>query len=167
MYKFNENEMIIDAITKAGGLTKYATTTNINLSKKLIPEMVIYIFTKNELKKKEPETIIINNVPECKCEVIEVNNCVNEPIIDNSSTIDQTSSTTDSTSSSEVISKLININTSNLMELQQLPGIGESKANLIIQYRNTIGLFTKIEDIKNVSGIGDATYKNIKDLIKV
>lgn len=62
---------------------------------------------------------------------------------------------------------LININTADSSELQTLSGIGPTKAQAIIDYRNANGDFQKIEDIKNVSGIGDATYNNIKDFITV
>jgi len=61
---------------------------------------------------------------------------------------------------------LININTASLEELDTLPGIGPAKAQAIIDYR-TITPFQTIEDIKNVSGIGEATFENIKDLITV
>ena len=46
-------------------------------------------------------------------------------------------------------------------------GIGEAKAQLIIDYRNTKGVFNDINDIKNVSGIGDSLFDKIKDLITV
>ena len=63
---------------------------------------------------------------------------------------------------------LININTASSAELQTLNGIGPSKAQAIIDYRNgPNGPFETIEEIKNVSGIGDATYNNIKDFITV
>ena len=62
---------------------------------------------------------------------------------------------------------IININTATINELQKLPGIGESMAKKIIEYRNEKGRFTKIEDIKNVNGIGDAKFNNIKDYIKI
>ena len=62
---------------------------------------------------------------------------------------------------------LININTANAELLDTLPGIGPSKAQAIIDYRNLNGSFAAIEDIQNVSGIGPSTYANIKDLITV
>jgi len=62
---------------------------------------------------------------------------------------------------------LININTANSSELQSLNGIGPAYAQRIIDYRTQNGPFQKIEDIKKVSGIGDATYLKIKDYITV
>ena len=49
----------------------------------------------------------------------------------------------------------------------KLPSIGESKADKIILYREENGLFKSIEDIKNVSGIGDSLFEKIKDYITV
>ncbi len=78
------------------------------------------------------------------------------------------------TNSSYVIDKeiidratLININTASKEELLALPGIGEAKALSIISYRSSNGAFKTIEDIKNVSGIGDTIYEKIKELITV
>ena len=62
-------------------------------------------------------------------------------------------------------SGLININTATADELQTLSGIGEVRAKAIVEYRTQNGNFSKIEDIKNVSGIGDATFNNIKSQI--
>lgn len=61
----------------------------------------------------------------------------------------------------------ININTATAQELDSLPGIGPVKTQAIIDYRNANGSFPNIEAIKNVSGIGDATFNNFKDLITV
>lgn len=60
----------------------------------------------------------------------------------------------------------INLNTANKDELKTLPGIGDSRADEIIRYRENTG-FSKVEDIKNISGIGDKTYEKLKDLISV
>ncbi|HBZ53478.1 MAG TPA: competence protein ComEA [Eubacterium sp.] len=62
---------------------------------------------------------------------------------------------------------LIDINHANKDELSALPGIGQSRALDIINYRNEHGPFVTIEDIMNVSGIKENTYNKIKDLIKV
>ena len=60
---------------------------------------------------------------------------------------------------------LININTADKSTLMQLPGIGEVYAQSIIDYRQSVGAFQKPEDIKNVSGIGDAKFSKLKDRI--
>ena len=65
----------------------------------------------------------------------------------------------------ESSNNLININTATQTELEMLPGIGPSTALKIIKYREENGNYNKIEDIKNVSGIGDSKYDNIKELI--
>lgn len=62
--------------------------------------------------------------------------------------------------------ELININTATAEELKQLNGIGDVIAARIVEYDQTIG-FNSIEDIKNVKGIGDKKYDNIKDKITV
>lgn len=61
----------------------------------------------------------------------------------------------------------ININTATQTELEVLPGIGPSTAIKIINYRNTNGKFKKIEDIKNVPGIGESKFQNIEEQITV
>lgn len=62
---------------------------------------------------------------------------------------------------------LVNINSDNLSELMRLKGIGKVKAAAIIEYRKEHGDFTDINEIKNVSGIGEATFEAIKDYIYI
>ncbi len=62
---------------------------------------------------------------------------------------------------------MVNINTATQSELQTLDGIGPSLALRIIEYRKENGKFKKIEDIKNVSGIGENKYESIKNKIKI
>jgi len=61
----------------------------------------------------------------------------------------------------------ININTASKNELMDLPGIGPSLAENIIEYRNNNGVFRSIEDIMNVSGIATGRFEKIKDKITV
>ena len=61
----------------------------------------------------------------------------------------------------------ISINYGTLENLMSLNGIGEIKAKAIIDYRNNNGMFKTIEDLKNVSGIGNSTFEKIKDYIKL
>lgn len=61
----------------------------------------------------------------------------------------------------------INLNTATAEQLMELPGIGEAKATAILAYRAKIGQFSDIEEIMNVSGIGEAMFEKIKDKITV
>lgn len=76
-----------------------------------------------------------------------------------------------SVDSNEIIqdekSNLVNINKATIQELDILPGIGEATANKIINYREENGQFKSIDEIKNVNGIGDKKYEEIKSLISV
>ena len=144
VYLVKDGERVIDVIDKAGGLTRSADTGNINLSKRLTSEMVVYVYTKKEIKegsiKSECNT-------ECNCETIEINNCVDK--------------------GASQSNNLVNINTATLDELMSLSGVGESKAKAIISYREENGNFKSIEEIKNVSGIGDALFDKIRGEITV
>lgn len=154
VYKLNEGTVVEDAIKISGGLLENANTEMINLSKKLFDEMVIIIYTNEEINemKTGPSSVKIVE-KECICPIIENNACIeNDNKYTNSSTINNQND-----------SNKISLNTATKEELMTLNGIGESKANAIIEYRNNNGLFTKIEDITNVSGIGSAVYEKIKD----
>ncbi|MGW8250212.1 MAG: ComEA family DNA-binding protein [Anaerolineales bacterium] len=61
----------------------------------------------------------------------------------------------------------INLNTATLLELQELPGIGEVRSQSIIAYRAAHGPFQNIEDIQAVDGIGPGIFEKIKDLVTV
>lgn len=61
----------------------------------------------------------------------------------------------------------VNINTAGLEELMTLPGIGESKAQSIIQYREEHGAFQSIEELTNIPGIKSGVYEKIKELVRI
>lgn len=156
VYEIKESSRIIDAVNMAGGLLENADTSVNNLSKFIKDEMVIVIYTKDEVanfskvleevKKKEDA---------CK---------KNNGIVSNDSCI---SSDSKEENNDNELDKKISINEADLDLMITLPGIGEEKAKTIIAYRNEHGPFEKIEDIMNVSGIGEKLFEKIKDYITV
>lgn len=161
VYELEEGKRIIDVINLAGGLSDNANTINLNLSKKLTDEMYVVVYTKNEIaeyKKNNGNTNeIICASNECVCPDTNNDACISQGGSKNST----------SNNASDRIDGKVSINTAGLDELMKLSGIGESKANAIISYRQENGSFKTIEEIKNVSGIGDAVFEKIKDDITI
>lgn len=156
VYQVNEENIINDVINLAGGLLDKAYVENINLSKKVQDELVIYVYTKDEIKKnnlQENQICSSNNyiITECTESKVSI-------ITSNENSENNNSSTSNS---------LININLASLEELTTLPGIGESKAQNIINYREENGYFKTIDEITNVNGIGEATFEQLKKYITV
>ncbi len=138
--ELKNNSRIIDAIDKAGGLKDEADITNINLAYIIEDGMKIHIPSKEE---KESTIIVESNI--------------------DSGTVEQSNEIKSNNNK-----KLkININTATKTDLETLPGIGESTALKIIEYRKEKGKFKLIEDIKQVNGIGENKFNKIKELITV
>ncbi len=137
VYLLPQKSRIHDALEAAGGFTSDANEQGINLVAPLEDGRQIW-------------------VPYLK-------------ITENDSTVDNTSQSQEFTSDSSTSQTLhlININTATREELETLPGIGPVIAEAIITYRETKGEFTRIEDIQKVSGIGPATFDDIKTHITV
>jgi len=174
VYKVENDSIINDAINKAGGFNSNAYKNGINLSKKVTDEMVIYVYTKSEIKSKENNTKEVVATTNTTCETPDYNICEcieeKESIIETNSTITNTQNENkdvnqENNTQNEV--KLVNINVATASELTTLSGIGESKATAIIKHREENGKFTNITDIMNVSGIGEALFAKIKDFITV
>ena len=146
VYEIKENDRIKTLIDKAGGFKEGYSIKNINLAAKLSDGDKIYIPSVSEEKVSE------NN-----------NNNIN---INSSGKGQNVKSDRNNVSIMKNNSK-ININTANISELKQITGIGESTANKIIDYRENVGKFKKIEDIKEVKGIGDAKYESLKNKITI
>lgn len=135
-----EGDRLAVAVEKLGGTTKKADLNNINLA----------------IRVKDEEHYIIPKIGEAKQEDLKgVNNTkdIENAEIKNENTAKDSSK--------------ININTATLEELDKLPGVGEATANKIISHREENGQFKTIEDIKNVNGIGDKKFENMKELICV
>ena len=150
VYKINSDKKIIDVITIAGGLMENANTDNINLSKKVTDEMVIIIYTDEEVKNSNIVDTVIKVIDkECVCPNIQNDGCINTEINDSITNVNN----------------IININTATLEELMSINGLGEAKAKAIIKYREENGYFKIIDDLLNVSGIGEALFEKIKEYI--
>ena len=149
VYKLLKGSRVNDAIQASGGLSKDANTRFVNLSKVLNDGDVIVIYSNSEIKKAQKTETIYVETP-CVCEEVKNDACYKE---DNSST--------------NISNGLININTSSKEELMTLNGIGESKANAIIEYREKNGKFKNIQDITLVTGISQTIYDKIKNNITI
>ena len=136
--KLDEGSRIEDAINKAGGLTEDADISRVNLA---------YVL-EDGTKIKIPSNLDVGDLQD---DVL--SNDSGEEIIEENEKTSQNS--------------FININKATEQDLQKLPGIGPSLAYRIISYRNENGKFSTVEDIKNVNGIGDSKYENIRDFICV
>ncbi len=145
IYSVEKEKRVMDVIELAGGLTENADTSVINLSKKIKDEMVIIIYSREEVgdfKKTKELEIQVNE----KCIQKEENALQNDACLNTTNT-----------------SSKISINNANLEELMTLPGIGENKAKDIIEYREKNGPFQSLTDLKKVSGIGESTFANIQE----
>ena len=154
IYTVKKDSRVIDVIRLAGDLTDNADTSVLNLSKKVTDEMVIIIYSYDEVanfaltKEKEKQ---------------EQEACLNYSEITNDACIkDESEIVSDST-----ISLKISLNTATIEELMTLPGIGEAKAKAIISYREEVGAFQNIEELKEVDGIGDTLFDQIKENITI
>ncbi len=146
VYEVVVGARVMDVIKEAGGLTKDANTEFLNLSRKVEDGDVIWVYTNEEIKQfKDGKTTIEYIETTCQC-----------PDVSNSACLE----------TEKEQGEKININTASKEELMTLSGIGEAKAEAILEYRKH-NRFEKIEDIKNISGIGDNIYDKIKDSITV
>lgn len=150
VYTLESGSRVIDVINASGGLTEYANTRYINLSKKISDEMTIIIYSNYEIESYNKKDVIIE---ECKCEEVTNDSCLDNNLKEEIEDINKDNN-------------LININTASKEELMTLNGIGEAKAELIIEYREN-KKFESIEEIKEVSGISESIYEKIKDFIKI
>lgn len=164
VYELSDGSRIADAVEAAGGFSEEADTEYLNLAMVVSDGMKIQVPTVDETRQlkdsdgqdpssgtqaggEQSDTFVVNS----EGEAVDTNKAASS----------------DSGSCSDNSNGLVNINTATVEELCSLSGIGESRANAIITYREQNGPFQCIEDIMKVSGIKDKVFEQIKDRITV
>lgn len=176
VYEVTSEDRVIDVISKAGGLLDTADTSVNNLSRRVWDEMVIIIYSKEEVESftstKEVEQEEILESEEIKDIILNDATLKEEDIVtnqDNYNTVqkEEVNKPNENVSmqKKEELTSKISINNASVSELTKLSGIGKSKAKAIIDYRNTNGNFNAIEDLMKVKGIGEKIFAKIKDYI--
>lgn len=138
VYQLPEGSRLFDLLKQAGGLTEDAAIQTVNQAMIIQDQQKIIILTQDQAQSLDTENINNNGHLEEK---------------------------SDEKSSKEA--GKININQADLTQLQQLSGIGEKKAQAIIDYRNENGSFKTIEDLAKVTGIGEKTVEKLRDSITI
>lgn len=145
VYELEAGARIGDAIEKARGMTDEAAEDALNLAQVLEDGQMIRIPSKEEMQETEKDFVIISGGS------------------GESGAADSRAGSADSTGAGGLIS----LNQAAKEELMTLPGIGESKAEAILSYRQERGGFGSIEEIMNISGIKEGVYLKIKDKITI
>ena len=145
VYELKNGSRIYELIEEAGGPTDEADLSDINRA--------LYL--------SDGQCIVIKNINDVESEEANLNESLNTEVA-NSIPANLPGEKGEKNESS-----VININTASKETLMTLNGIGESKAQAIIDYRDEIGGFKSIDDITKVSGIGEKTLEKIKDKISI
>jgi competence protein ComEA len=153
IYKVPAGTRLVDVLIKAGGLKKDAITTNLNLTSPVIDGSNFYISSKQEMETK-PEMKVQQN----KVTIVEDKSLKKAKRRERKKASPVGEKIIQST-------KLVNLNTAGIEELNSLPGIGEGLAKQIIKYRTKNGRFKDIAAFNNVPGIGDKKIEKLKNKI--
>ena len=187
VYELDDESRLQDLIDAAGGFNEKAYYDNINLSMKLKDEMVLVVYNKDKVNKSSNNSNKTNNLN--KSSKVNANTSISNEadeknikpeynidvaLKNNESVIEKEENKTtevvksnDNNDESTSTNKLVNINTASVKELSTLTGIGEAKAQKIIDYREANRGFKSIDEIMKVKGIGKATYEKFKANITI
>lgn len=151
---------IEDAITAAGGITVDADTGTLNFAKRVVDGDRIDVPVRSALagdSRQQPQqaarTAAASDQP---------------PTVDDDTANAQPPATSRNSKKGDTLAPAsVSINSATAAELQALPGIGPTIAQRIVDYRTTNGPFTKIDDLRNVKGIGEKKLAKITPFVKL
>lgn len=146
VYQLEDGARLVELVECAGGLSKEAATEYVNLAQCVVDGMRYYIPNESEVKEE---------------------NLIEGFQVFDNLIQDVPSSTESKLRQNRQLDGLININTATKEELMTLSGVGASKADAIIEYRESVKRYEKIQDIMNVAGIKEGLFKKIQSKITV
>lgn len=153
VYVLKEGSRIYEAVALAGGLTGEASPESVNQAQTVSDGQMVRILTKEEVSSGVAVNVAAGAVEDVTGGAAGTGSSGNGESGKNETALSETAK--------------VNLNTASAAELMTLPGIGQSKADRIIAYRETKGSFSGIEEIMNVEGIKEGVYNRIKDYIRV
>lgn len=158
VYEMSQGSRVFQVIEQAGGLTKNADGSSLNQAAEVFDGQQIYVYRVGEDRVLESAGNGMNGAGATG----------ENGTGDNAAgAVANGNGAANGSAAGITADGKVNLNTATKEQLTTLPGIGDAKADAILTYREEHGMFAKPEDIKNVSGIGDATYQKLSDLITV
>ena len=140
VYRLPKGAIVLDAVLAAGGFASEADSTWCNQARKLTDSEQLRIYTTEETSQLAAAG-------------------------QKSEAEQEKEAGTAGSSTSDAADAVVNLNTASKEQLMMLPGIGETRADDILAYRRKHGSFTSVEQLKEISGIGDAIFSRLRDRI--
>ncbi len=156
VYVLEPGNRIYEAVEMAGGMTADAGTCAVNLAESVYDGLMVYI------PDSEEAAGMAGNMTSASGSAVSAGGSVTSA----GSSVRNGEGTSGGTASSPEDGRL-NLNTASLAELMTLSGIGQTKAQAVVNYRDAHGGFSSVEEIMNVDGIKEGLYNRIRDQIKV
>ena len=141
VYELNRGDRVLAAIEAAGGMTDRANIERLNLAATITDGSLIYVPSlSTDTEAKPPDSVASDRITDSKPTL---------PSIQNTGPF----------------TELINLNTATIDQLKALPGIGDTRATQIIEFRTAVGQFSTLDQLLDIHGIGEKTLEAIRPMV--
>ncbi len=168
VYPIHEGMRVFEALELAGGFSQDADREWLNQAELLQDGERLYVYTQEET---QAITESLRSDGQADSSILWAENAGSAGSIGEGSIAEDTETpgdiSSDGAGGSQSDGQKVNLNTADRDQLKTLPGIGDAKADAIVQYREAHGAFGSIEEIQNISGIKSGVFSKIRDLITV